>query len=161
MNGEAGAESAGGDGAAPSFPVSICGPGMWSSGEGGCQACPPANRVFEMACTDYDGGQILTSLAGQLQFAFVNLPDGVAGHEASPVDVSVTYVTPDESHTRSVRLSTTAWSIDLSQAPNPPEALIVPPFTTTDACGDVFHSVEPVRFNRVDGQSASYVMTCP
>jgi hypothetical protein len=135
---------------------------MWLLSEFGCQTCPTAKQVFELACADYENGQILTSSAGQLQVAFVNLPDGVEGHEASPVDVSVAYVTPDESHTRTVRMFTNGWSVDLTQAPEPPEALIIPPFSTADVCGDVFHSLEPVRFNRVGvGQAASYVMACP
>jgi hypothetical protein len=165
-NGEAGAFSAAGaaaagEGGAPSFPVSSCGEGMWMASEVGCQPCPAANQVFEMACADYEDGQILLN-SGQPQFAFASLPDGVQGHEASPVDVSVTYVTPDESHLRTVRLSTNAWSVDLSQAAAQPEALVIPPFSTADVCGDVFRSLEPVRFNRVgEGQGASYEMVCP
>jgi hypothetical protein len=118
-----------------------------------------------MACADYEGGQVFLNLGPQLQFAFVNLPDGVQGHEASPVNVSVEYVTADESelHPRTVRLSTSTWSVDLSQAPTtPPEALIIPSFTTADVCGNVFRSLEPVRFNRMgEGQAVSYEMVCP
>lgn len=92
----------------------------------------------------------------------MNLPGGVQGHEASPVDVSVAYAAPDESHPRTVRLFTNAWSVDLTQAPAQPEALIIPPFSTADVCGDVFRSLEPVRFNRIgEGQGASYEMVCP
>jgi hypothetical protein len=160
--GAAGADSAAGEGGAPSFPVSSCGEGMWMASEVGCQACPSANQVFEMACADYEDGQILLNSSGEPQFAFASLPAGVEGHEASPVDVSVAYVTPDESHLRTVRLFTNAWSIDLTQSATQPEALVIPPFSTADVCGDVFRSLEPVRFNRVGaGQDASYEMVCP
>ena len=118
-----------------------------------------------MACADYDGGQVFMNLGPLLQFAFVNLPAGVQSHEAGPANVSVEYVTDDESelHPRTVRLSTSTWSVDLSQAPTtPPEALIIPPFSTADVCGDVFHSLEPVRFNRMgEGQGTTYEMVCP
>lgn len=160
----AGAAGAAGEGGAPNFPVSSCGTGMWMAAEIGCQACPVAKQVFEMACADYESGQILMSggIQNRLQFVFVNLPDGAQGHEASPVNVSVAYVTPDESHPRTVRLSTTAWSVDLTQAPEPPVAVIIPPFVTADVCGDVFRSPEPVRFNRIgEGSTASYEMVCP
>jgi hypothetical protein len=130
--------------------------------EVGCQACPTSDQVYEMACADYESGQVLTSLAGQPQYAYVNLPNDVRGYEASPVDASVEYVAPDESHLRTVRLFTGAWSVDLTQAPAQPEALIISPFSTADVCGNVFRSLEAVRFNRIaEGQGASYEMVCP
>jgi hypothetical protein len=115
-----------------------------------------------MACADYGFGQVSLNSAGQPLSAFASLPDGVQGHEASPVDVSVTYIGPDGSHLRIVRLSPSAWSVGLTQATTQPEAMIIPPFSTADVCGDVFRSLEPVRFNRVgEGVDASYEMVCP
>ena len=136
---------------------------MWMAAEVGCQPCPAAaNRVFEMTCADYENGKISLNLAGEPGLAFASLPDGVQGHQASPVDVSVEYLGPDGSHPRIVLLSTTAWSVDLSQSPEQPDAVIIPPFSTADVCGDVFRSLEPVRFNRDgDGVDASYDMVCP
>jgi hypothetical protein len=172
-NGEAGADGAissagagaANEGGAPNFPVSSCGTGMWMAAEIGCQACPVAKQVFEMACADYVSGQILMSggIQNRMQFVFVNLPDGVQGHEASPVNVSVEYVDPNEFDTRTVRLSTSGWSVDLAQAPEPPPgAVIIPPFVTADVCGDVFRSTDEVRFNRIgEGSTASYEMVCP
>lgn len=161
--GAAGAVSGAGEGGAPSFPVSSCGPGMWMGVEVGCQPCPAAaNQVFEMACADYENGRISLNLAGEPGLAFASLPDGVQGHEASPVDVSVEYLGPDGFHPRIARVSTNAWSVDLSQSPEQPDTVIIPPFSTADVCGDVFRSLEEVHFNRDgEGVSASYTMVCP
>ena len=135
---------------------------MWMAVEAGCQACPTTNQVYEVACADYESGEILTSLAGQPQYAYVNLPNDAQGYEASPVDVSVEYIAPDESHLHTVRLFTSGWSVDLAQAPAQPEALIIPPFSTADVCGNVFRFLEAVRFNRIGaGAGASYAMVCP
>lgn len=157
----AGHTGAAGADSGPPIPVSVCGPGKWFAGEGLCGECPQAQQVVELDCADYASAQVLTSTAGQLQYALANLPMGVQAHEASPVELSVTYLTPDESHLRLLRVSTTGWNVDLRQAPDPPQTIIVPPFSTADVCGDVFHSREPVRFDRVAGQATSYVKVCP
>ncbi|MDF3070327.1 MAG: hypothetical protein K0R38_5928 [Polyangiaceae bacterium] len=131
----------------PTIPVSVCGPGKWYAGEGLCAECPAAPQEVELGCADYASAQVLTTTAGQLQYAFASLPTGVQAHEASPVELSVTYLGPNESHVR--------------QSPEPPESIIVPPFSTADVCGAVFHSTEPVRFDRAAGQAVSYTKFCP
>ncbi|RYZ07400.1 MAG: hypothetical protein EOO73_12150 [Myxococcales bacterium] len=117
--------------------------------------------MVELDCDSYASAQVLTSTTGQLQFAFASLPAGVQAHEASPVDVSVSYVAPDESHLRVLRLNTTGWTVDLREAPDPPQSIIVPPFSTADVCGGVFRSIEAVRFDRAAGQATTYVKVCP
>jgi hypothetical protein len=104
---------------------------------------------------------VLTTTAGQLQYAFATLPTGVQAHEASPVQLSVTYLGPNESHVRQLRFIATGWNVDLRQSPEPPASIIVPPFSTADVCGAVFRSTEPVRFDRAAGQPVSYTKFCP
>jgi hypothetical protein len=157
-SGDAGAAGVAGQ---PATPISICGPGKWSAGEGQCGTCPATTQIFELTCADYPGGQIFANLGGTLQFAFVNLPAGVAVHEAPPKPISVVYVTPDQSFTSEVRFGISAWSVDLSNAPDPPAALVIPPFTAVDACGDTFRSLEPTRFERASPAGSAYVLACP
>jgi hypothetical protein len=154
--GAAGAESG------LTIPVSICGEGKWFAGEGLCGECPEAGQVFELDCADYAGAQVLRGTTGQLQFAFASFPGGVQAFEATPVDVDVTYLKPNEVHLRVLRLTTSGWSVDLREAPEPPESLSIPPFSTADVCGNVLHSRQPIRFDReADPATTVYTKFCP
>jgi hypothetical protein len=150
---------AGGADSGPIVPVSACGPGKWFPGEGQCLECPTENQVFELTCADYASAVVLLTTSGKLQYAYASLPAGVQAYEGKPVALSITYLAPEESHPRVLSFNGGGWSVDLKQAPEPPETLIVPPFSTADVCGNVFHSLEPVSFDRQP--DASYVKVCP
>jgi hypothetical protein len=155
---------AGGEPNTPNAPVSVCGPGMWSAGEGFCQPCPATRQAFELACADYPSGVVFANLNNVLRFALVNLPAGVEVHEVSPEGVTVTYLGPDESVDQSfaseVRFGTSNWTVDLSDFPDPPASLIISPFDIIDVCGDTFQSLEPVRLDRDGTSGTTYEKEC-
>lgn len=148
--GEPAAGGAGGEagetGAAPVQTSPVCGAGNWDAGEGGCQPCVEPAATVQLTCLDFDA--VLEAAGG---LSYVDLGSFVTLREPFESTAQVRYVAPDQSvsYPLPFNLGSMRFRIQLDGAPADPAEVVVEPFTTVGACGDVFQSIEPIRFVRL------------